>query len=208
MRSASSICRTSICETEQPRRVEQALYQRSVVSILSFTLSPEQVRDLVTWAGELRDEAERCVAAEAWRAGVVLLGSAVEAGILATLCSLEPELRDGGWWPSKDPTRWTLGDLVHVARNAGVLPHELAAPQSDVFATLEGSIGDAALFLGRVRNMLIHPGAYSREPVRPDTAEPEHMRPTYAILSGISDQVFDHLGRSLKVVANADQAQP
>jgi hypothetical protein len=81
-----------------------------------FTISEGAVSDLVRLAGELHDEARRCASAGCRRAALVLIGSALEAGIVASACCLEPELRARELWPSQDPSRWTLGQAVEHMR--------------------------------------------------------------------------------------------
>ena len=41
--------------------------------------------------------------------------------------------------------------------------------------------------------MAAHPGAYVRGSVRPDFNDAEHMPPTYQILNGIANRVFERL---------------
>ncbi len=67
-----------------------------------------------------------------------------------------------------------------------------------IFAVLDGEIGDALRFVERVRNMIVHPGAYIREPVRPGTSNNENMSRTYELIDGIIVLVFDHLGAQMQ----------
>jgi hypothetical protein len=93
------------------------------VSAPQFSLTERELTQLVETAGNLYDEAGRSAQAGCWRAALVLIGSALEASIVATACCLEPELREGGLWPrNDDPTRWTLGQAIDLATNAGWLP--------------------------------------------------------------------------------------
>jgi hypothetical protein len=165
-----------------------------------FSLSEAEFRELVVMADALFDEAERCAGASLWRAAVLLLGGAVEAGLVATLACFEPELRTQGAWPSKaDPTSWTLGQALQVARAAGWLPARAeATSKDDFFAPLRGEVGDAVRFILSVRNMIIHPGAHVRAEVRPDLADPDEMRTTYEVLRGITSQVFAQLRLALE----------
>lgn len=159
----------------------------------------QEIDDLVNLAVDLVAEGERCAEAGVWRAAVLLLGGAVEAGIIATAARLDPRLPAGTLWPRKrDPLRWTLGEATCVAVDVGWLPVASGDTEGDIFAPLRGEVGDAVGFLVRVRNMVVHPGAYVREEVRPDFDDEQHMRPTYDILHGIVAEVFERLGVALR----------
>ncbi len=82
-----------------------------------FSLTERELTQLVETAGSLYDEAGRCAQAGCWRGALVLIGSALEASIVATACC--PELRERGLWPRNgDPTRWTLGQAIDLATAA------------------------------------------------------------------------------------------
>lgn len=59
----------------------------------NFSLTREQVQDLGDLAGDLHNEAQLCSEAGCWRAALLLVSSALEAALLATVCCFEPELR-------------------------------------------------------------------------------------------------------------------
>lgn len=165
----------------------------------ALTLSESQLRELIELTSDLFDEAGRCASAGLWRAAVLLLGGAVEAALIATAASLEPELRRTGAWPSNaDPTSWTLGQALQVAKAASWLPSGPSTSEDDVFAALHGDIGDAVRFLLVVRNMVVHPGAYVLAEDRPDLDDAEHMRPTYDVLNGIAAEVWFRLHAALE----------
>lgn len=114
----------------------------------------ESWRYLVSVVESLRSEAAKCAHAGCWRAALVLIGSAIEAGIIATACVAEPTLRDRGLWPQPDdPTRWTLGTAIDLATKAAWLPVELQDARST--DALAGDVGDAMRFLNQVRNMAV-----------------------------------------------------
>lgn len=94
---------------------------------------------------------------------------ALEAGIVATACCLEPELRERGLWPPNgDPTRWTLGQAIDLATAADWLPAE--RPDTDPIAWLAADVGDAVKFLNDIRKLAVHPGVHAREQVTPTSA--------------------------------------
>jgi hypothetical protein len=147
---------------------------------------------LVQDAGRLYEEASRCAAAGCWRAALVLVGSALEAGLVATACRLEPELRERGLWPrTGEPSKWTLGQSIELAVKAGWLP--ALRPGGDLLASLDGDVGDAVEFLNRVRALAVHPAASTRDSVAPDFGDVEHMKPTFEVCEGIMAAVFERL---------------
>ncbi|MHB1787515.1 MAG: hypothetical protein ACYCS7_15545 [Acidimicrobiales bacterium] len=174
-----------------------------------------QFNELAELAGNLHTEAGRCRDCGRWAAALFFLGGSAEAALLANVGVSEPELRAAGLWnpPKGDPTKWTLGNLGNLARNAGWLPTQsppAAEPTSrqrpaqsvedDIFTSLDGETGDALRFVERIRNMIAHPGAYVREPLRPDTANDEHMRQTYELIDGILADVFDRLTTQMQTL--------
>lgn len=181
-----------------------------------FAITMQQLTELTEIAGELSEQAQRCREAGLWSAALIHLAGSAEAALLATICIFEPELRNAGLWrpPKGDPTRWTLGQLAGVARDAGWLPvqpatagHEAegkpsepAQSSDDLFACLDGQIGDAMKFVEQLRNMIVHPGAFVRAPIRPDVSDEDHMRPTYDLIQSISDLVIERLHAQLQTL--------
>jgi hypothetical protein len=174
----------------------------------TFTITVRQLAELTDLAGILHTEAEHCRDAGRWISSLIALGGSAEAAMLATACVFEPELRAADLWhpPKDDPTRWTLGELSNIARAAGWLATRLPAASAttpgvpaakgvteEIFDSLNGEIGDALKFVQRLRNMIVHPGAYVREPLRPHTGNDEHMRQTYELMDGILSHLFDRL---------------
>src|ERR1043166_6102796 len=89
-----------------------------------LSISAEHYRALVELAVQLHDEAELCAEANCYRAACVLIGGALEGGLLAMIYLFEHELRSQELWPaaSGDPLRWSLNDLVNIANQAGWMP--------------------------------------------------------------------------------------
>ncbi len=161
-------------------------------------LTGEQVGHLVELAGDFHNDADLCAQAGQWRAAVVMLGCSVEAGLLATACACEEELKVAGLWPSdrEDPvTKWELGKLVELGRKASWLPTSLPK-NTDMFSSLEGDVGDALRFFLRMRNAAVHPANYVRlvaEEDAPDFRNSVAMKPTYDVLQGITGVLFEKL---------------
>ncbi|HVA73077.1 MAG TPA: hypothetical protein VNF71_00750 [Acidimicrobiales bacterium] len=160
-------------------------------------LNREEVALLVKLAGDVHGEATRCADAKCWRAALLLMGSTLEAVLLATVRCFEQELRQRGHWSNqrKPLHRWTLEDLLDTARRARWLPMAAMGPKdgNDLFESLDGEVGDAVKFVQAVRNMTAHPGRYVTEEVRPDFDNDEEMRITYEVIEGITRSAFERL---------------
>jgi hypothetical protein len=161
------------------------------VSQVRFTLTGSAAGELVRLAGKLHGEAQRCAVAGCWRAALILVGGALEAGITATACCLEPELREQGLWPRGDPSRWSLGQVTKLAVSAGWLP--TGETGEGLPGKLAGEVGDAIEFLAAVRNMATHPTAVTRHELAPDFADVSHMQVTYELVEGVMAAVFERL---------------
>jgi hypothetical protein len=76
----------------------------------------------------------------------------------------------------------------------------LPKASDDLFAGLDGEVGDAVGFVGRMRNMAVHPGALVREPVRPDLCDKQQMAQTYEIIDGIVALAFGCLANQVRTL--------
>jgi hypothetical protein len=92
-------------------------------------------------------------------------------------------------WPAA--TRLTLGPLIKLAVEEEWLP--VQRPDGDLFASLDGEVGDAVVFLNHVRKMAVHPAASARDEIAPDFNDVAHMQPTFDVFEGIMTAVFGHL---------------
>ncbi len=160
-------------------------------------LSHDQVRRLVDLTGVLRREADACAKARHWRAAAMLIAQSVEAGLVATVWSCQPELRALHAWPKRTetpPQQWPFGTLLAVARSAGWLTQSLPVDTSPIDG-LSGDIGDAVSFLQEARNLAVHPGRAvigGRVPGL-DFGDDRLMAQTYRLLQGLSGALFEKL---------------
>jgi hypothetical protein len=169
----------------------------NAVSEVQFSLDQEVLIHLVQTAGALYDEARRCADARCWRAALILIGSAVETGIVATACCLEPELREQGLWPKRHPSSWTLGQAIKLATDADWLPAQ--SIESEEWS--DGALGIATQFLNTVRVIATHPAAVAREQVAPNYTEAAQMEPTYQTFESIMAAVFEELNRIISATS-------
>ena len=132
------------------------------------TLSDEEQQEYWRLYRMYLREARRCERANAYLAGCVMLGSALE-----TLLSLMVEVfADDAEKTGKIPTKkgrpkslvdWDLGELLRVAKAAKWLPAALEL--SDEWNSRKARIGDHAEIVRMVRN-LAHPGRYRKDHFR------------------------------------------
>ena len=138
-----------------------------------------------------RAEAERCQQIGAYLAGCVMLGSALEAGLLLMAeCHVNnvqasARLPRTGRGAPKPPRKWTLGELLDVGRDMTWLP---AGP---------GRLGDYAWAVQKTRN-LIHAGKYVAEYAGVDVGEEDYER-AYTVVQAAFDwldnTICDELAR-------------
>jgi hypothetical protein len=138
-----------------------------------------------------RAEAERCRQIGAYLAGCVMLGSALEAGLLLMAeCQVDnvkasarvPKTNRGA---PKPPQKWTLGELIDVGKDMTWLP---AAP---------GDVGDYASAVQKTRN-LVHAGTYVTEHAGLDIGE-EDYESAYTVVQAafnwLDSRICDELAR-------------
>jgi len=138
-----------------------------------------------------RAEAEKCRQIGAYLAGCVMLGSALEAGLLLMAECQVDNVRASARVPKtnrgapKPPQKWTLGELLDVGKDMTWLP---AAP---------GDVGDYAWAVQKTRN-LVHAGTYVTEHAGVDIGE-EDYESAYTVVQAAFDwldnRICDELAR-------------
>jgi hypothetical protein len=154
-------------------------------------IEEQQSKELWRLVDLYRAEAERCRQIGAYLAGCVMLGSALEAGLLLMAeCQVEnvgasarvPRTNRGA---PKPPQKWTLGELLDVGKDMTWLP---AAP---------GHVGDYGWAVQKTRN-LIHAGRYAAEHAGVDIGE-EDYESAYTVVQAAFDwldnRICDELAR-------------
>jgi hypothetical protein len=131
---------------------------------------------LITLTESAHNEAFACRSAGAYRAACVMLGSAVEAALLATVAAVEDRLRESGQWPTGNPLRWDLGTLLKIAGQADLLP----------VSTSGYELSDEVKAVKQLRN-LVHPAAYVRDVPANFEADEALFQAAYRVL----DEVYE-----------------
>lgn len=127
-------------------------------------LTDEQFEELLRLSRLYRREADRCMKAKSYLAGCVMIGAALEASLTCMAHMYADEIPED-ILPKKDKKakpllKWTLTDLLRVARNQGWLP--AALDLDGEWNQRKARIGDYAVVLRDFRN-LVHPAVYLTE---------------------------------------------
>ena len=116
-------------------------------------------------------EAKKCERTRAYLAGCIMLGAALEAGLLTMVLLYPEEVTHTRTYrsrkkPARDVTKWGLFDLLKVARELSwipsMLPIDSIARLSGVDPEVAWSKGDLSYFADFVREVrdIVHPGRY------------------------------------------------
>jgi hypothetical protein len=162
----------------------------------ALALSDEQFDSLLRLMTFYRRQAVRCLDAKAYLAGAVMVGAALEAGLIALVHVREDEIIA---WPEFPKRRgrvrplldWDFASLLRAARYAGWLPRNIA--DDEEFSHKRAAHGDYAELLRQVRN-LVHPTRHLEDFGR--------MRMTRQRLNFLLD-VLRYLSHSLSGVASS-----
>jgi hypothetical protein len=133
-----------------------------------LSLSEEEEKEFYRLHKLYWREARRCEKAEAYLAGCVMLGAALE-GLLIIMVNCYPDEAEAtGQAPMKKGQlkpllEWSLADLLRIAKAADWLPSSLNL--NDDWSSRKARIGDYAEVVRMVRN-LIHPARFCHEHYR------------------------------------------
>lgn len=159
-----------------------------------FALSDEQFNELLRLTNMYRRQALMCLEAKAYLAGAVMVGAALESGLMA-LVHVRGE--EAITWPDlprrkgqiKPLREWDLATLLKAAHYAGWLPRQISDDHE--FSHRRAGHGDYAKLLHLCRN-LVHPNRYLEDFSR--------QRMTRKKLDFLLE-IFGYLGEHLATVA-------
>lgn len=117
---------------------------------MTLFVTREMIQQLIEVADRYSDEAAICADAGALQATAVMLAIAFEARLFCTVAMSQHVLEPEGKWPSGDPSRWELGRLVGVAREAG-------------WFGSDPILEEAVSAINNLRIAAVHPAAYVRD---------------------------------------------
>lgn len=117
---------------------------------MSLFIKREMIQQLIAVGDRYSEQAAICADAGAFQATAVMLAIAFEARLFCTVAMSQHVLEPDGKWPGGDPSRWELGRLVGVARDAGW------------FAS-DPILEEAVSAINDLRIAAVHPAAYVRD---------------------------------------------
>ena len=159
------------------------------------SITIDDVRQLVTSAGEQLTAAEAAAEAGWFHQVCFMTAASVESALLAQVYAFEPEIRAAGLWKDTDRplTKWTLDRLIQVAVRMSWLPSTIGQlPNDRITETLAGEVGDAVRFVQYMRNIAGHPGKHVAEVPWLTIGKSESD-----LVLGIADAVFERLKAAL-----------
>lgn len=127
----------------------------------AYDITDEQFNELLRTARLYHRQSDRCMEAKAYLAGCVMVAAQLES-LLMCFCHIYGDEIPEKSIPSnkkgqKPLLKWTLHELIRVARDCNWLPAGLALEAQ--WSGRKAKIGDYAIVLKQFRN-LVHPGAY------------------------------------------------
>lgn len=140
-------------------------FLRWKISMNDFDFSLEQQKRIQHLAFLYRNEAEKCFSVKAYLSGCILIGAAFEALLLSTINSFPELVLNAKNTPKNDGKikkleRWSLGELITVAKEIGWLPSDLYSEEKWKIVGINTE--DYFEVVQRIRN-LIHPARYTKE---------------------------------------------
>ena len=144
-------------------------------------------------------EARKCEPAQAYLAGCVMLGAALETLLILMVDCYREEVAVAGHAPMKDGglkplLNWNLGDLLRVAKALNWLPAGLAL--NDDWNHRKARIGDYAEVARMVRN-LAHPARYRTDHFQRRVTK-RHLRMQFEVVEGCRGWLVDHNYKALR----------
>ena len=127
-----------------------------------FALTEEQYNEVLRLARAYQREAHRCRDSEAYLAGCIMMGAALEASLLAFVNCYPDEALRSTIAPTKGGiikplAHWSFAELLAVAKERGWLPSGLSLGEE--WNDKKAQIGDWSEVLRQIRN-LIHPARH------------------------------------------------
>jgi hypothetical protein len=150
-------------------------------------------------------EAQRCRKTEAFLAGCVMASAVLEASLLSVAECYPEQARSSCKAPrgNKPFDRWTLAQLLDVAKDLGWLPAQLTYGE-DEFDSERALVGDYAEVVREIRN-LVHAGRYLAD-YKDDVTE-DQLTLSFEVLQAVSDHLYAKVEQSLLAEMGRRDAQ-
>lgn len=158
-------------------------------------LSEAQFRRLLDIAVQYRREAKACYQADAPLAACIMMGAALEAALLASVHLCLDAVSRLSTIPHNPIEKWSLEELLNVARDLGWLSNVVA--EGDSPGSFRITLYDYASWLRKVRNR-VHPGRHIREDPDSDLTYKDATLAfrvvdvaTLRVMTGVLEHAFD-----------------
>jgi hypothetical protein len=144
-------------------------------------------------------EAQRCKGSKAYIAGCVMAGACLESFLLTMVNIYGKEIQAAGFVPTvkgkpKPLLKWTLSELIHVAREMKWLPSGLQIGTK--WNTRRAKIGDYTEALRQTRN-LVHPSRHLQD-LSPSRVTKKYLEGSIEILEAAIKHLRVKIEESLR----------
>ncbi len=169
----------------------------------------QQFRELLRLQTFYRKEADRCRKSRAYFAGCVMLGAALEACLLGMVICCPDDIQSYASVPfsrgrPKPPLKWSLAELLAVAKEAEWLPAHLKLDED--FDSDRAHVGDYAEVVRMTRNLL-HAGNYIVE-YEGARVRKAHYDMALETLEVASDYLLARISDALRAALNEEAVAP
>jgi hypothetical protein len=171
----------------------------------SFTLDDNFYNEILRLSMIYYQQAERCRDNNAFLAGCVMIGAALEALLLAIANCFPEEVVASPSAPRIDAyikplANWSLAELIAVAKDCNWLPSTLSL--KDEWDAAKAKIGDYAEVVRQIRN-LIHPSRYAMDmPCKRITKR--YLESSFNILTVVTQHLENKIFESLQSIVESD----
>jgi hypothetical protein len=173
-----------------------------------FELTEEQHNEVLHLSRLYYREAHKCKKGKAYLARCVMMGAALEASLLAfvncypdeALCSPNVPTKEG---KTKPLVKWSLAELLTVAKERGWLPSGLSPNQQ--WAARNAHIGDYAEALRQTRD-LVHPIRYALDLPQKRVTK-RYLERSFEIFEVATDYLLNKIGESLRAAFEAEDKE-
>lgn len=167
-----------------------------------FDFKFEKQKEIQYLAFLYKEEAKKCYQNEAYLSGCILIGAALEALLLSTITTF-PELARGAQCIPKSKgkikklDKWSLGELIAVAKEVNWLPSELRLSNKWKIISIEE--GNYFEVIQKTRN-LVHPTQYVKRIGSKKRITKKHLLACFEIVNDASKYLSQSLEMYIKIL--------
>lgn len=164
-----------------------------------LNLKEDQEAELHRLLGYYRREAKRCKKAKAYLAGCIMAGAELETALILMVNAFPQDLVSISGLPHtkkgvKPLLKWTLAELLRMAKKANWLPSGLDYEQDD-WDHKKARVGDRAEVNRELRN-LAHPAQYLSAHYRKRVTK-KHLEFTFTTINIVNSWLYSRIEDSV-----------